>query len=77
MPACMPQADVYSFGIVVWELCTLRKPFGGMSSHEHARKVRVCIAYARVEVEVEVDLGAKTLLLWTCLLHLVCSFGCD
>ncbi|CAM9740645.1 unnamed protein product [Scytosiphon promiscuus] len=33
------KADMYSYGIVLWELCTLRKPFAGMSSHEHARKV--------------------------------------
>ncbi|CAN0519122.1 unnamed protein product, partial [Scytosiphon promiscuus] len=36
----LSQADMYSYGIVLWELCTLRKPFAGMSSHEHARKVR-------------------------------------
>lgn len=33
------QADIYSYGIVLWELCALQKPFAGMSSHEHARKV--------------------------------------
>ncbi|CAN0164791.1 unnamed protein product, partial [Hapterophycus canaliculatus] len=33
------KADMYSYGIVLWELCTLQKPFAGMSSHEHARKV--------------------------------------
>lgn len=31
---------MYSYGVVLWELCTLQKPFAGMSSHEHARKVR-------------------------------------
>eukprot|EP00903_Cladosiphon_okamuranus_P014520 g13468.t1 len=33
------KADMYSYGVVLWELCTLQKPFAGMSSHEHARKV--------------------------------------
>ncbi|CAM9165474.1 unnamed protein product [Ectocarpus fasciculatus] len=33
------KADIYSYGIVLWELCALQKPFAGMSSHEHARKV--------------------------------------
>eukprot|EP00903_Cladosiphon_okamuranus_P005592 g5564.t1 len=33
------KADVYSFGIVLWELCTLRKPFAGMNVEEHYREV--------------------------------------
>lgn len=36
----LAKADMYSYGVVLWELCTLQKPFAGMSSHEHARKVR-------------------------------------
>lgn len=33
------KVDVYSFSIVVWELCELRKPFAGMSAADHFRKV--------------------------------------
>lgn len=33
--------DVYSFSIVLWEICTLKKPFAGMSVAEHYREVIV------------------------------------
>lgn len=33
------KVDVYSFAIVLWELCTLRKPFAGMSVADHYREV--------------------------------------
>lgn len=29
-------ADVYSFGILLWEMCSLQKPFVGMSKEEHS-----------------------------------------
>ena len=32
-------ADVYSFGIFLFECCTLIKPFDGMTSSEHAERV--------------------------------------
>ncbi|KAI2507308.1 protein tyrosine kinase [Fragilaria crotonensis] len=32
-------ADVYSFGVFLFECCTLIKPFGGMSSSEHSERV--------------------------------------
>lgn len=35
----MMQADIFSFAIVLWELCALKKPFAGMSAHQHSRKV--------------------------------------
>lgn len=31
--------DVYSFGILLWELCTLQKPFQGYSSAKHMQRV--------------------------------------
>ena len=40
----LAKADMYSYGVVLWELCTLQKPFAGMSSHEHARKVRQALS---------------------------------
>jgi serine/threonine protein kinase len=33
--------DVYSFGIVLWELCTLQKPFGGYGPTQYVRRVVV------------------------------------
>lgn len=33
------KVDVYSFSIVLWELCSLRKPFAGMSVEDHYRQV--------------------------------------
>lgn len=39
LPLMLVKADMYSYGVVLWELCTLQKPFAGMSSYEHARKV--------------------------------------
>ncbi|CAN0396804.1 unnamed protein product [Pylaiella littoralis] len=33
------KVDVYSFAIVLWELCTLRKPFAGMNVADHYREV--------------------------------------
>ncbi|CAN0058636.1 unnamed protein product [Ectocarpus sp. 12 AP-2014] len=33
------KVDVYSFAIVLWEICTLRKPFAGMSVADHYREV--------------------------------------
>ena len=35
------KADVYSFGLVMWQICALRKPFSGMSVADHYRKVVV------------------------------------
>lgn len=32
-------ADVYSFAILLWEVCTLDKPFAGMSKQEHLEMV--------------------------------------
>jgi serine/threonine protein kinase len=31
--------DVYSFGILLWELCSTEKPFFGYSSNKHMQKV--------------------------------------
>lgn len=31
--------DVYSFGIMLWELCSTEKPFQGYSSNKHMQKV--------------------------------------
>lgn len=33
------KADIFSYGVVLWELCSLQKPFAGMTAHQHARKV--------------------------------------
>ncbi|CAN0455535.1 unnamed protein product, partial [Hapterophycus canaliculatus] len=33
------KVDVYSFAIVLWELCALHKPFKGMSVADHYREV--------------------------------------
>lgn len=33
------KVDVYSFAIVLWELCALQKPFAGMSVSDHYREV--------------------------------------
>ena len=33
------EVDVYSFAIVFWELCCLKKPFDGMTSSEHTTRV--------------------------------------
>lgn len=33
------KVDVYSFAVVLWEICTLRKPFQGMSVADHFREV--------------------------------------
>lgn len=35
------KVDVYSFAIVLWEICALRKPFAGMSVADHYREVIV------------------------------------
>ena len=35
------KVDVYSFAVVLWEICTLRKPFAGMSVADHYREVIV------------------------------------
>lgn len=35
------KVDVYSFGIVLWEICSLRKPFSGMTVADHFREVIV------------------------------------
>ena len=35
------RCDVWSFGIVIWELCTALVPFDGLSSEDVARKVAV------------------------------------
>ena len=32
-------ADVYSFAILLWEVCSLEKPFAGMSKQEHLEMV--------------------------------------
>ena len=32
-------ADVYSFGIMMWEMCCLKKPFKGMTKEEHSSLV--------------------------------------
>ena len=32
-------ADVYSYGIMLWEMCCLKKPFKGMTKDEHASLV--------------------------------------
>jgi len=32
-------ADVYSFGILLWEICSLQKPFDGYSESEHTNEV--------------------------------------
>ncbi len=31
--------DVYSFGILLWQMCSLEKPFAGYSSQKHMREV--------------------------------------
>lgn len=33
------EVDIYSFAIVAWELCCLKKPFDGMTSSEHTTRV--------------------------------------
>ena len=33
------QVDVFSFGIMLWEMCTARKPFFGYSSNKHMQLV--------------------------------------
>lgn len=33
------QADIFSYAIVLWELCALKKPFAGMNAQQHSRKV--------------------------------------
>lgn len=33
------KVDVYSFGIILWEICALRKPFAGMSVEDHFQDV--------------------------------------
>lgn len=33
------KVDVYSFGLVLWQICTLRKPFSGMSEVDHYQQV--------------------------------------
>lgn len=35
------KVDVYSFSIVLWQICTLLKPFAGMSEAEHLQHVVV------------------------------------
>jgi serine/threonine protein kinase len=40
--ACLPynqKADVYSFGIILWELIALQKPYDGMNREEFYRRV--------------------------------------
>lgn len=32
-------ANVFSFGIMLWEFCTLLKPFDGMTTEEHSKYV--------------------------------------
>jgi Protein tyrosine and serine/threonine kinase len=34
-----PSADVYSFAIVLWEICTSNKPYDGISSNVLLQKV--------------------------------------
>lgn len=41
VPHAFLQVDMYSYGVVLWELCSLQKPFAGMSPYQHARKVSV------------------------------------
>ena len=31
-------SDVYSFGILLWEICSLKKPFGNVKSHDEFHK---------------------------------------
>lgn len=33
------KVDVYSYGLVLWTMCTLKKPFGTMNRDEFYRKV--------------------------------------
>uniref|UniRef100_A0A7S1Y5A0 Protein kinase domain-containing protein n=1 Tax=Grammatophora oceanica TaxID=210454 RepID=A0A7S1Y5A0_9STRA len=32
-------ADIYSYGVMLWEMCTLHKPYKGMNKEEHAEMV--------------------------------------
>jgi serine/threonine protein kinase len=32
-------ADIFSFGIMLWEVCTLLRPFDGMTTEEHSKYV--------------------------------------
>lgn len=33
------KVDVYSFALVLWQICALRKPFAGMTEAQHYRDV--------------------------------------
>lgn len=33
------KVDVYSFALVLWQICALRKPFAGMTEADHYRDV--------------------------------------
>lgn len=33
------KVDVYSFGVILWQICTLMKPFAGMNEATHFQQV--------------------------------------
>ena len=54
--------DVYSFGILLWELCTAKKPFYGYSSHKHMQLV--VLGGERPPMDSQYTLGWPQSLKW-------------